>query len=345
MNAGRLVFIALAPVVHQRLPAGFGAAMFLAWSIRALLLGSLVLFAWLRPASHVLSGLAHVPLAAVDLPAGASSASAECGVVALAEILRRAFLVPLLVALRRSRLLAASVTAGLLTARRLVWRPAFALLRLAGPALRVLSLPFLPAWLLPVFALLVGPHGCVCATGFLPPVIPPSFLRRILLRLTALVMAPFLLLISHVALFLFLCGFTWHLVLSFHYLPHAAPKMPARLSAEKGNPSREVGRLMLPSRGFSLSKREGFRDAVTNRYITSFAFADFVRAPSEPPSKPRSIITSVDLISAATVCPFCSRISRTASAVIIEVMCWPPIDSVICAIKPMVLISVTRPMS
>jgi hypothetical protein len=58
-----------------------------------------------------------------------------------------------------------------------------------------------------------------------------------------------------------------------------------------------------------------------------------------------SIITSVDLISAATVCPFCSRISRTASAVIIEVMCWPPMESVICAIKPMVLISVTRPMS
>ncbi len=101
MNAGRLVFIAFAPVVHQRLPAGFGSAMFLAWTIRPLLLGSLVLFAGLgRPCSHVLSGLAHVPLCAVDLSSGASSAFAECGVVALAEILRGAFSLPLLVTLR-----------------------------------------------------------------------------------------------------------------------------------------------------------------------------------------------------------------------------------------------------
>ena len=229
MNAGCLVFIALAPVVHQRLPAGFGAAMFLAGSIRALLLGSLMLFPRLgRPGSHVLSGLAHVPLRAVDLPSASSSASAECGFVALAEILRGAFLVPLLVALRRSSLPAASVTAGLLaatlltatllTASLLIWRSAFALLGLAGPALSVLSLPFLPAWLLSVFGLLVGPHGCLCLTGALPPFILPSLGLWVLLRLTALVTAPFLLLISQISLFLFLCAFTWHFVLSFYYL-------------------------------------------------------------------------------------------------------------------------------
>jgi hypothetical protein len=189
--------------------------MFLAGPIRALLLGTLVLFSRLgRPGSHVLSRLAHVPLRAVDLPAGASSAFAERGVAALAEILRRAFSVPLLAVLRRSSLLAASVTPGLLTARLLVWRSAFALLGLAGPTSRVFSLPFLPVWLLSVFALLVGPHGCVCATGALPPVIPPSFLLWALLRLPALVMAPFLLLISHVGLLLFLCAFTWHFLSS-----------------------------------------------------------------------------------------------------------------------------------
>ena len=45
-------------------------------------------------------------------------------------------------------------------------------------------------------------------------------------------------------------------------------------------------------------------------------------------------MTSVDLIRAATVWPFWRRISRTASAVIIEVMRWPPMESVTCAIKP-----------
>ena len=218
MNAGRLVFIAFAPVVHQRLPAGFGPAMFLAWTIRPLLLGSLVLFAWLCPGSHVLSRLAHVPLCAVDLPAGASSASAECGVVALAEILRGAFSLSLLVTLGWDSLLAASVSAALLTASLLVWRSAFSLLGLTGAALSVLPLPFLSAGLLSVFTLLLGPHGCVCVTGALPPFISPSFLLWILLRLTALVMALFLLLISHVGLFLFFCGFTWHFVLSFDYL-------------------------------------------------------------------------------------------------------------------------------
>jgi hypothetical protein len=35
----------------------------------------------------------------------------------------------------------------------------------------------------------------------------------------------------------------------------------------------------------------------------------------------RRIITSVDLISAAATCPFSSRISRTASEVMTEVIC------------------------
>jgi hypothetical protein len=194
--------------------------MFVAGAIRALLLGALVLFPWLgRPRFHVLSRLAHVPLRAVDLPAGASSAFAECGFVALAEILRGAFPVSLLVALRRDSLLTACVlTATLLTACLLTRRSALALLGLTGPALSVFSLPFLPAWLLSVFARLVGPHGCVGVTGALSPVIPSSFLLWVLLRLSALVVAPFLLLISWLGLFLFFCGFTWHFVLSFHYL-------------------------------------------------------------------------------------------------------------------------------
>src|SRR5579872_1294530 len=143
MNAGFLVLIALAPVVHQRPPDGFGSAMFLAWSIRALLLGSLVLFPGLgRPCLHGLSRLAHVPLRAVDLPAGASSAFAECGVAALAEILRRAFSLSLLMALRRDSLLATSLLTASVLAATLTWCPAFALLGLTGPALSVLSLPF-----------------------------------------------------------------------------------------------------------------------------------------------------------------------------------------------------------
>jgi hypothetical protein len=221
MNAGCLVFIALTPVVHQRLPAGFRSAMFFARPIRALLLGTLVLFPGLgRPCSHGLSRLAHVPLSAVDLPAGASSPSAECGIPALAEILRNAFSVSRLVALRRSRLPAAALlAASALAASLLIGRPSLALLRLTGPTLSVLSLPLLPAWFLSVFALFLGPHGCVGAAGALPSIIPPSFLLRVLLRLAALVMASFLLLISHLGLFLLLCGFTWHFVLSFYCLP------------------------------------------------------------------------------------------------------------------------------
>ena len=228
--------------------------MFLVWSIRALLLGTLVLFPWLgRPRSHVLSRLAHVPLRTVDLPPGASSAFAECGVVALAEIRRRAFLMSLLLTaglltatllattllaaclltaallattlltaclLTATLLTAALLATGLLAASLLTRCSALALLGLAGPALSVLSLPFLPAGLLSVFALLVGPHGCVCAIGALAPVIAPSFLLWLLLPLSALVAAPFLLLllISWLGLLLFSCGFTCHFVLSFHYL-------------------------------------------------------------------------------------------------------------------------------
>lgn len=43
----------------------------------------------------------------------------------------------------------------------------------------------------------------------------------------------------------------------------------------------------------------------------------------------RSTITSVDLINAATVSPTSSCISRVASAVMMELMIWPPIDSLI----------------
>ena len=59
----------------------------------------------------------------------------------------------------------------------------------------------------------------------------------------------------------------------------------------------------------------------------------------------RMIITSVDLISAATVSPSFKRISRTASAVMIDVIRWSPIDRVTWAIRPLTLMSVTRPTS
>jgi hypothetical protein len=214
-----LVLIALAPVVQQRLPARHGAAMLLAWPVRSLLLGHMVLSSGRRRSgSHVLSGLAHVPLAAVALPAGPSSAAAEGGIVALAEILPGAFLLSLLVALRRARVTARLLSPGLRGTCLLAWCSALALLGLAGSALGVFSLPFLPAWLLAVLALLLGPHSGVGATWTLPPVIASSLFLWLLLDLPALVVAPFLLLISPLGLFLFLCGFTWHFVLSFHYL-------------------------------------------------------------------------------------------------------------------------------
>ena len=57
------------------------------------------------------------------------------------------------------------------------------------------------------------------------------------------------------------------------------------------------------------------------------------------------IMTSVDLIRAAAICPFFRRISRTASAVMIEVMCCSPSVRVTCASRPLILMSVTYPMS
>ena len=59
----------------------------------------------------------------------------------------------------------------------------------------------------------------------------------------------------------------------------------------------------------------------------------------------RRIITSVDLMRAAAGWPFSRRISRTASDVIIEVICCPAIDKVTCAMIPSTLMSTIRPMS
>lgn len=49
---------------------------------------------------------------------------------------------------------------------------------------------------------------------------------------------------------------------------------------------------------------------------------------SKFPTYGSTIITSVDLMRAAAICPFFNRISRTASAVTMDVMCCPPTDSV-----------------
>ena len=57
----------------------------------------------------------------------------------------------------------------------------------------------------------------------------------------------------------------------------------------------------------------------------------------------RSTITSVDLISAATVSPFFSCISRAASAVIIEVMICPPMERRTWASNPSIFRSTMRP--
>jgi hypothetical protein len=42
-------------------------------------------------------------------------------------------------------------------------------------------------------------------------------------------------------------------------------------------------------------------------------------------------MTSVALMRAAAVWPLARRISRAASAVIIAVICWPPMESFTCA--------------
>ena len=62
-------------------------------------------------------------------------------------------------------------------------------------------------------------------------------------------------------------------------------------------------------------------------------------------SQTRRIITSVDLINAATMSPAFKRISCTASAVMIDVMCCSPIDNVTWAISPLILMPTTRPTS
>ena len=59
----------------------------------------------------------------------------------------------------------------------------------------------------------------------------------------------------------------------------------------------------------------------------------------------RKIITSVDFMSAATTSPFLRRISRAASAVMMEVICWPAIERVTCAISPLVFNSTILPIN
>jgi hypothetical protein len=57
----------------------------------------------------------------------------------------------------------------------------------------------------------------------------------------------------------------------------------------------------------------------------------------------RRIITSVDLIRAAADWPFFNPISRADLEVMIDVMYWPPIDSVTSAISPLIRTSSIRP--
>jgi len=57
------------------------------------------------------------------------------------------------------------------------------------------------------------------------------------------------------------------------------------------------------------------------------------------------IITSVDLMRAAAIWPFFRRNSRTASAVMMEVMYCSPMDRVTWARRPLIFMSVIRPMS
>jgi hypothetical protein len=55
------------------------------------------------------------------------------------------------------------------------------------------------------------------------------------------------------------------------------------------------------------------------------------------------IMTSVDFTSAAALSPRLRRISRAASAVMMEVMCCPPIESFTCASSPSMRTSTMRP--
>jgi len=99
-------------------------------------------------------------------------------------------------------------------------RSAVAFLGLAGPALSIFALPFLGAWLPTMLGLLLSFHRCLSAARPLPSLLPSSFLLGLVLRLSAFLTSPFvLLLICPPRLFLSLRGFAWHFVLSFHYLP------------------------------------------------------------------------------------------------------------------------------
>ena len=59
----------------------------------------------------------------------------------------------------------------------------------------------------------------------------------------------------------------------------------------------------------------------------------------------RRIITSVALMRAAAVCPALSCISRAELAVIIDVICWPPIEIFTSAIRPLMRTDSMRPTS
>lgn len=59
----------------------------------------------------------------------------------------------------------------------------------------------------------------------------------------------------------------------------------------------------------------------------------------------RTIMTSVDFTMVVTVWPCFRCISRTASAVMIDVIRWPPTETLTWAIRPLTLMSVTRPTS
>ncbi len=70
-----------------------------------------------------------------------------------------------------------------------------------------------------------------------------------------------------------------------------------------------------------------------------------VRLAWDFPCQTRRIITSVAFMRAAAVCPGFSRISRAELAVIIDVICWPPIEIFTSAIRPLMRTVSIRPTS
>jgi hypothetical protein len=66
--------------------------------------------------------------------------------------------------------------------------------------------------------------------------------------------------------------------------------------------------------------------------------ADFLRHT-------RKIMTSVAFMRAAAVCPGFSCISRADLAVMIEMICWPPIEISTSAIRPLIRTASIRPTS